>query len=87
MTETTSLLRGLFVLMSGEDPPEDLDAEIQAATRELEAALQALRLARGRWSGAQTLDIAAIRRALDLADRQLDAARVRLARAEKARKE
>lgn len=87
VTETTWVLEGFLVLMSGEDPPADPEEEIRQATRELETAVEALRAARGKWSGAETVDVAAIRRALDLAERQLDAARVRLARAKAAQKD
>lgn len=87
MTETYRLLEKLFVLLSGDDTTSDVvEEEIRQATQELESALAALHAARGRWSGAQTVDLAAVKRALDLAERQLDAARVRLEKANRARK-
>ena len=75
-------LRAILALMSGDERELPADDEIAAARLELEAALEALRLARGAWSGLETVDISAIRRALETAERQLDRARVRLQRAE-----
>lgn len=76
-------LRGLFVLLAGEGPgaAATRDEEIAKARLELDAALEALRAARSAWGNHHTMDIEAVRRALDAAERQLDAARVRLQRA------
>lgn len=60
---------------------EEAEAEIVAAQRELEAAVAALRAARAGWSSAHTIDVDTVRRALQAAERQLDAARARLKRA------
>jgi len=54
------------------------EGDIMEAHRELEAALEALRGARIGWSSIETADVAALRRALDGAQRRLDGARVRL---------
>lgn len=81
MRERDLDIRGLITLLAvedGEPPPEN---DIAQARRELDEALAALRAARQAWSGVHTGDPAALRRALDLAERQLDAARVRLQRA------
>jgi hypothetical protein len=74
-------LRGLVTLLAGEEREPTREEEVAAARRELDAALDALRAARAAWSGADTTDIEVVRRALDAAERQLDAARVRLQRA------
>lgn len=74
-------LRAILVLLTGRESAAGREAEIQAAREELDAALAALREARAGWTGAETIDIEAVRRALDAAERQLDAARVRLERA------
>ena len=73
-------LRAILVLLAG-DPDARREEEIAHARRELEAALETLRLARATWSNPQSVDVEAVRRALDAAERQLDAARVRLRRA------
>lgn len=74
-------LRGFLTLLAGEERPPTRDEEIALARKELDAALDALRAARAAWSGPHVTDIEAIRRALDAAERQLDAARVRMQRA------
>lgn len=71
---------GLVALLTGEGPLAAPEEEVSAARRDLEEALDALRRARAS-AGNVELDIEALRRALDTAQRQLDAARVRLMRA------
>lgn len=80
MTALTTLL----ALMAGSDEDAAVDdgEEVAQARRDLESALATLRAARGAWTGAETIDVEAIRRALADAERQLDRARVRLQRAE-----
>lgn len=73
--------RGLVALLTGEEPPGAREEEIAQARLELEEALDALRRARGNSESVETLDLEGLRRALDAAQRQLDAARVRLMRA------
>ena len=75
------MLQGLLALLSGEDREPTRDEEIAQARRDLDEALASLRLARASWSSIHTLDHDALRRALDLAEKQLDAARMRLHRA------
>lgn len=79
-------LRLFFTLLSGDDQDLPAEEEIVVARRELEAALEVLRNARGAWAGRETVDVAAVRRALEIAERQLDRARVRLQRAESQRR-
>lgn len=79
-------LRLFFTLLSGEDQDLPAEDEVQEARRELEAALAVLRNARGAWQGTETVDVGAVRRALETAERQLDRARVRLQRAESQRR-
>jgi multidrug efflux pump subunit AcrA (membrane-fusion protein) len=74
-----SPLRPIVALLAGED--RSREDEIAEARRELDEALAALRAARGAWESPHMMDIDALRRALDQAERQLDAARVRLHRA------
>ena len=74
-----SPLRPFLALLSGREPSRE--EELQLARRELDEALTALRTARAAWQSPHTLDTEGLRRALDLAERQLDAARVRLHRA------
>ncbi|HUR70171.1 MAG TPA: hypothetical protein VM370_13085 [Candidatus Thermoplasmatota archaeon] len=74
-------MRGLLALLAGEEDAPTREEEILQARRELDAALEALRAARAAWSGPHTTQIEAVRSALDAAERQLDAARVRLQRA------
>lgn len=74
-------IQGLFVLMAGEDREATREEEIAQARRDLDEALAALRIARSSWTSAHTIDVDALRRALDMAERQLDAARMRLHRA------
>lgn len=74
-------IRGLVVLFAADDRPPTPEEDIAQARRELDDALAALRRARAGWSSAHTMDPDALRAALDLAERQLDAARVRLQRA------
>lgn len=74
-----SLLRPLVALLAGDD--RSREDEILQARREVDEALAALRIARASWESPHTLDVDALRRALDLAERQLDSARVRLHRA------
>lgn len=76
-----STIQGILALLSGEDREPSRDEEIAQARRDLDEALASLRLARASWSSAHTIDADALRRALDLAERQLDAARMRLHRA------
>ncbi|HEX2022675.1 MAG TPA: hypothetical protein VHH36_08170 [Candidatus Thermoplasmatota archaeon] len=73
-------LLGLISLLTGEDPALD---EVTLARQELEEALETLRRARGAWTGPEGIDVAAVRRALDHAERQLDRARARLERAQR----
>lgn len=75
-----SALRTILVLLASNDA-EGREEDIEAARRELDEALEALRRARAGWTGAETIDIDAVRRALEAAERQLDMARVRLQRA------
>lgn len=77
----TVSLRGLITLLAGDDPQPTPEEDIAQARRDLDEALAALRAARAGWASAHTMDAAALRAALDLAERQLDAARVRLQRA------
>lgn len=74
-------LDGLIALLAGEDREPTPEEEVRQARRDLDEALAALRAARAAWSGPHASDPDALRRALDLAERQLDAARVRLQRA------
>lgn len=76
-------IRGLITLLAGDDaPPTPTPEEDMAqARRDLDEALLSLRAARAGWSSAHTIDPDALRAALDRAERQLDAARVRLQRA------
>lgn len=74
-------LQGLLTLMAGEDRESTREEEIAQARRDLDEALASLRLARASWTSAHTIDADALRRALDMAERQLDAARMRLHRA------
>lgn len=67
-----------FALLAGDEGSREDD--IIQARRELDAALAALRVARASWQSPHTMDVDALRRALDLAERQLDAARIRLHR-------
>lgn len=78
-------LRSFLTLLAGEEI-DDSAEEVAKAREELEGALDALRRARGSWLGPETVDVAAVRRALESAERQLDAARVRLQRAEERRR-
>lgn len=73
--------QGLLTLLAGEDRESTRDEEIAQARRDLDEALASLRLARASWTSAHTIDPDALRRALDMAERQLDAARMRLHRA------
>lgn len=74
-------IRGLVTLLAVDEPAPSPEEDIAQARRELDEALAALRSARAGWSSAHTMDRDALRAALDLAERQLDAARVRLQRA------
>lgn len=74
-------IRGLLALIAGDDREPTPDEDIALARRELDEALAALRNARAGWSGIHPMDADALRRALDQAERQLDAARMRLQRA------
>ncbi|HET6403212.1 MAG TPA: hypothetical protein VFH78_01090 [Candidatus Thermoplasmatota archaeon] len=74
-------IRGIFTLLAGDDREPTAEEDIAQARRELDEALAALRTARAGWSSAHTMDPDALRAALDLAERQLDAARQRLQRA------
>lgn len=74
-------IRGLITLLAGDDALPTAEEDIAQARRELDEALGALRRARAGWSSALTMDADALRAALDQAERQLDAARVRLQRA------
>lgn len=74
-------IRGLLALLAGDDRPPTVEEDIAQARRELDEALSALRAARGAWTSTHTIDADALRRALDLAENQLDAARLRLQRA------
>jgi len=74
-------IRGLFALLAGEDRELTAEEDILHARRELDEALDALRRARAGWSSVHTMDADVLRAALDQAERQLDAARVRLQRA------
>lgn len=76
-----SKIGGMIALLTGEDREPTSEDEIARARHDLDEALAALRAARVAWSGPHTSDPAALRRALDLAERQLDSARVRLQRA------
>lgn len=70
-----------MALLAGESATPSPEEDIADARRELDEALVALRTARAGWAGVETLDPEALRRALDLAEARLDAARVRLQRA------
>lgn len=74
-------IRGILALLSGEDREASRDEEIAQARRDLDEALASLRLARASWTSIHTIDVEALRQALDLAERQLDVARMRLHRA------
>lgn len=74
-------LRGLIALLAGGAREPTSEEDIEQARAELDEALAALRRARAGWSSPHTLDAEALRQALDLAERQLDAARMRLQRA------
>lgn len=71
----------LTTLLSGEDREATREEDIAQARRDLDEALASLRLARASWASGHTIDAEALRRALDMAERQLDAARMRLHRA------
>lgn len=74
-------IQALLTLMAGEDREPTRDEDIAQARRDLDEALASLRLARAAWTSVHTIDAEGLRRALDLAERQLDGARMRLHRA------
>lgn len=71
----------MIALLTGEDHEPTSEEDVARARHDLDEALAALRAAREAWSESHTSDPEALRRALDLAERQLDSARVRLQRA------
>ena len=74
-------IRGILALLAGEDGEPTAEEDVAHARRELDAALEALRRARAEWATGDATDPEVLRKALDQAERQLDAARVRLHRA------
>lgn len=74
-------IRGILALLAGDDREPTAEEDILHARKELDEALDALRRARAGWSSMHTMDADALRAALDQAERQLDAARIRLQRA------
>lgn len=74
-------LRGILSVLTHASDATTREEDIDRARQEIEEALAVLSAARGQWSSAHALDVDAVRRALDLAERQLAEARVRLQRA------